>query len=91
MNTNENDQNHPKISQEMSSEQTGLDQNIRKTTTWDAAHRRYTCRDGTQIEVPCRISDIRDLNKKKTLPSSGVRHVRDTQKRLRPRVVVSGV
>ena len=63
----------------------------RTTTSWDATHRQYTCRDDTRVEVPCKTAFIRDLNKEKTLLSNWVRYVRDSHERLQPRIAVSGV
>ena len=47
--------------------------------------------DGTSVEVPFGTAYIRKLSKESTLPRSGVRHVRDAQKLLQPRITISGV
>ena len=43
------------------------------------------------VDVPCRISYLRGINKTITFPSNIIRHVRDIKKRVWPRIIVSGV
>ena len=58
----------------MNSKEDGLSQISCRATGWSAAHRRYTCRDGTKVEVSCRAARIRGVDETTALPSSGVRY-----------------
>ena len=71
---------------EMNGEEAGLGQ-----SGWDDTRSQYVCKDGVQVKVPFRTADIIDLDEESTLPSSGVRHARDAQGKLRPRITISGV
>ena len=62
---------------EINGEEAGLGQN-----GWDATRSQYVCKDSIPVEVPHKTANIRYLNQKKTLPSSGVAYARDVQKRL---------
>ena len=75
----------------MNGKEVRLGQNIYRTTGWDITRRRYVCRDRMEIEVPRRTANIRGLEEWKMLPSSGVRHTRDAQEKLQPRIDISGV
>ena len=68
---------------ELNGEEAGLEKSVCRTVGWNTAHRRYKCRDGMLVEVPCRTTAyVTGKDKTMTLPSNTIRHARDVQKRL---------
>ena len=66
------------MDRKMNGEEAGLGQNTRRMGGWNTAHKRYTCRDGMLVEVPCRTSAyVMDKDETITCPSNIIRHARD--------------
>ena len=59
---------------------------------WNGLRERYVCGDGAPIKVLRRTTSIRYLDKRRTVPGSGVTYARDAQtQELAPRIDISGV
>ena len=80
------------MDRKMNGEEAGLGQNTYKMGGWNTAHKRYKCRDGMLVEVPCRTAAY-VMGKDKTITrlSNTIRHARDAHEKLQPRIAVSGV
>ena len=80
------------MDRKMNGEEAGLGKSMCWTVGWNTVHKRYKCRDGMLVEVPCRTAAY-VMGKDKTITrlSNTIRHARDAHDKLQPRIAVSGV
>ena len=70
------------MDRKMNAEEAGLGKSMCWTVGWNTAHKRYKCKDGMLIEVPCKTAYAKCMNMTITFPSNIIRYVRDAEKRL---------